>query len=78
MDALVKSEGKVKLLPERCIGCGLCVTKCPKNALKLTKKSKNKKPPMNTEVLYMSILSSKVSKGKMILNLIKLGTGMRL
>jgi Pyruvate/2-oxoacid:ferredoxin oxidoreductase delta subunit len=38
MNALVEDEDQVALNQERCIGCGLCVTTCPSEALKLVRK----------------------------------------
>lgn len=31
-------DGKIEFHSERCIGCGLCVTTCPAEALRLIKK----------------------------------------
>lgn len=79
MDAITRvDKTTVKLDNERCIGCGLCVTKCSKSAINLRRKSKITRPPMNVEMLYLSILNKKAGRLKMLVSLFKLGTGMRL
>ncbi|MBU1218389.1 4Fe-4S binding protein [Myxococcota bacterium] len=82
MDALQLSGEKplrrAVLDLDRCIGCGLCITTCKPGALKLGKKEKVTVPPRNIEMLYLSILARKAGKGKMILNLLRLGLGMPL
>ncbi len=39
------------------------------------KKEKETVPPLNTAILYLSILRGKVGKKKMILNMLKMLTG---
>ncbi len=79
MDAITRVDKKtVSLDPDRCIGCGLCVTRCRSRALELKHKKGKVKPPMNTEMLYLSILSNRAGKMKMVVNLVKLAAGMRL
>ena len=36
--AIVEREGIAVVQPERCIGCGLCVTGCPEQAVALSRK----------------------------------------
>jgi len=57
---------------DRCIGCGLCVTTCKPEAARLIKKSKVTVPPLNTELLYLRILSERAGRKKMIVNMLKL------
>jgi len=38
MDALYRPDEKVEFNPERCIGCGLCVTVCKQHAIKMVLK----------------------------------------
>jgi len=79
MDALSISEyKKVDLNLDRCIGCGLCVTKCPVKALTLKRKNKKTKPPVNIELLYLTILMKRAGKKRMIISLLKLMLGMPL
>ncbi len=42
MQALVEAGDRVDLNPDRCIGCGLCVSTCPSGALSLVRKSDSK------------------------------------
>ncbi|GAG37726.1 unnamed protein product, partial [marine sediment metagenome] len=42
-----------------CIGCGVCVPKCPKNARTLMKKEKETTPPKNFTELYQTIAKRK-------------------
>jgi len=79
MDAITRIDKKnVSLNLDRCIGCGLCVTKCPEKAISLKKKNKKSKPPMNIELLYLTILMRRAGKKKMIVNMLKLMAGMPL
>ncbi|HOP63506.1 MAG TPA: 4Fe-4S binding protein, partial [Spirochaetota bacterium] len=78
MDALTREGKKIIVNMDRCIGCGVCAVKCPTKAAVLVPKSKKKRPPINTEHLYMSILAKKAGRMKMIINLLKLAAGMRL
>jgi len=75
MDA-IKAYGKIfRVDLDRCIGCGLCVTKCKPGAASLIKKDKITVPPMNTEVLYLSILMERAGRKKMTVNMLKLLLG---
>ena len=79
MEALTRIDKETITLDiNRCIGCGLCVTKCITGALQLVKKEKKRRPPINIEHLYLSILYRKAGRKKMIINLLKLAAGMRL
>lgn len=69
----ITADGKIfRVDPDRCIGCGLCVTKCKTKAAKLFKKDKVTVPPMNTEILYLSILMERAGRKKMIVNMLRL------
>jgi hypothetical protein len=48
------------------------VTKCKLEAVKLIKKAKVTVPPMNTEILYLSILRERAGRKKMIVNMLRL------
>jgi Na+-translocating ferredoxin:NAD+ oxidoreductase subunit B len=72
MDAIIIGDKTFRVDPDRCIGCGLCVTKCKLEAVKLTKKTKVTVPPMNTELLYLSILKERAGRKKMIVNMLRL------
>lgn len=72
MDAIIVNEKSFRVNLDRCIGCGLCVTTCKPGAAKLIKKDKLTVPPMNTEMLYLSILAERAGRKKMIVNMLKL------
>ncbi len=38
MQAITEEGAEVSLNPDRCIGCGLCVSTCPTGALSLVRK----------------------------------------
>ena len=72
MEAIITEDKSFRVDPDRCIGCGLCVTKCKLKAAKLMKKNKVTVPPINTAILYLSILGEKAGKKKMIVNMLHL------
>ena len=72
MDAIIQEDKNFRVDLDRCIGCGLCVTKCKLEAVSLIKKDKVTVPPMNTEILYLSILMEKAGRKKMIVNMLRL------
>lgn len=78
MEAIQIENKKAIIDLNRCIGCGLCVTTCKTEALKLMEKTKKTIPPRNAAMLYLGILSDKVSKQKMMGNMLKLLTGKQL
>ena len=49
MKAIVEEDGSYKVLPERCIGCGVCTKTCPTGAIGLIAKSEGERdePPAN-------------------------------
>ena len=75
MEAIVPEDQNFRVDLDRCIGCGLCVTQCKPEAIKLIKKDKVTVPPMNTEILYLSILAQRAGKKKMIVNMLRLLMG---
>lgn len=72
MNAIIPIGKTFRVDPDRCIGCGLCVTRCKPEAARLMKKDKLTVPPMNTEILYLSILMERAGRKKMIVNMLKL------
>jgi NAD-dependent dihydropyrimidine dehydrogenase PreA subunit len=72
MDALIAEDKIFRVDADRCIGCGLCVTGCKAKAVTLIKKDKMTVPPMNTEILYLSILMERAGRKKMIANMLRL------
>jgi len=49
MDAIVEEDGAYRVVPERCIGCGVCTPTCPTESITLVRKpeSEQVKPPSN-------------------------------
>ncbi len=47
--AIRKTENSYEVIAENCIGCGLCITTCPKQAITLLKKDENERklPPVD-------------------------------
>ena len=66
---------KAKVDADTCIGCGLCVAKCPTKAAKLVHKKKETVPPRNIALLYLRILQKKAGNKKMMLNMVKMLVG---
>jgi Fe-S-cluster-containing hydrogenase component 2 len=75
MDAIISEDNNFRVDLERCIGCGLCVTKCKPGAVSLIKIDKLTVPPLNTEILYLSILKERAGRKKMIVNMLRLLLG---
>ena len=75
MDAIISDDKNFRVDLDRCIGCGLCVTKCKLDAVSLIKKDKLTVPPLNTEILYLSILKERAGRKKMIVNMLRLLLG---
>ncbi len=78
MEAIQIESKRAFIDLDRCIGCGLCVTTCKKEALSLIGRARKTIPPRNAAMLYLGILSDKVSKRKMMGNMLKLLTGKQL
>jgi Fe-S-cluster-containing hydrogenase component 2 len=56
MDALDSSNGATSVDHHRCIGCGLCVTTCPSEALRLVAREQETVPPRDQRSLYRRML----------------------
>jgi Pyruvate/2-oxoacid:ferredoxin oxidoreductase delta subunit len=72
MEAVIPEDKIFRVDLDRCIGCGLCATRCKPGAARLIKKDKVTVPPMNTEMLYLSILMERAGRKKMIVNMLRL------
>jgi ferredoxin len=46
MEALRMAGGTAELDPDRCIGCGLCISSCPSGALVLARKPADLQAPV--------------------------------
>jgi Fe-S-cluster-containing hydrogenase component 2 len=56
----MNGDGLAEVNPDRCIGCGLCVTTCPENAMKLVLKPADAlRIPPATNVEQMMLLAQK-------------------
>ncbi len=55
MEAISLPDGVAELNLERCIGCGLCVTTCPNNALTLVRKPEAQQRFVPKDVVQMTI-----------------------
>ncbi|MEW6439730.1 MAG: 4Fe-4S binding protein [bacterium] len=53
-DAIVEEDGAYKVLAARCIGCGVCTSSCPTEAIKLVRKpeAERDQPPLNLVQWY--------------------------
>lgn len=47
MDAIEEGEDVSEIVDGRCIGCGLCVSTCPEEAISLVAKPDTTAPPKN-------------------------------
>ncbi|MGA9233223.1 MAG: 4Fe-4S binding protein, partial [Desulfobacterales bacterium] len=63
-----------------CLGCGLCVTTCPTDAITLSKKPTEVRPPQTREDLYDIIMANKKDRlgkikltGKLVVDTIRTG-----
>jgi Fe-S-cluster-containing hydrogenase component 2 len=64
MEAIDVVDGLANVDLDRCIGCGLCVTTCPDEAIQLIKKPEDQlyEPPKTGAETYMRIAKE---RGKM-------------
>ncbi len=56
MDAIRYQDGVASVDLLLCIGCGLCVTTCPDEAIRLREKTETKTPPKTQNALYQKIM----------------------
>ena len=59
MDAVGYHDGVAFVDVWQCIGCGLCVSTCPEEAMQLRAKDRTKTPPTNMETLYLQIMKER-------------------
>lgn len=59
VEAIVPWEGTVRVLTEKCIGCGLCVSACPAGALMLRERDDPPETPATAKDLAVKTLSEK-------------------
>ena len=51
MDAIKENDGAMDVNLERCIGCGLCISACPVEAINLVEKEHPRIPPKEFDEL---------------------------
>jgi Fe-S-cluster-containing hydrogenase component 2 len=61
MEAIELVDGISTVLLNRCIGCGLCVTTCPTEAIQLVKKNDDElyEPPRSGVETFMRIMQER-------------------
>ena len=59
MQALSKDDDHIALNTDRCIGCGLCISTCPTDAIALVKRDGYIPPPANLNELVKKISEKK-------------------
>ena len=54
MAAIEEGDDSYRIVPEKCIGCGLCIGTCPVDAISLTRKDKDKivVPPFTEDAWF--------------------------
>jgi len=61
----IETDGEVSsILRKRCIGCGLCVTTCPEEAIRLQEKTEAQKsiPPSNRMERFKLVTQDRMAK----------------
>jgi ferredoxin len=56
MDAAAVDEKLARVDGERCIGCGLCITKCTRHAIRLQPAETQWTPPVDPDRMYQKIM----------------------
>jgi Fe-S-cluster-containing hydrogenase component 2 len=59
MEAIAMEDSIARVNRKRCLGCGLCVTTCPADAMQLRDKEDKYVPVKDTFAMYNAILNKK-------------------
>ena len=78
MEAISADEGTANVDLNRCIGCGVCVTKCPTDAIELKQKENKYVPPKNSDAMYKKILMERIGVGGMMKTIPKIVFGQKI
>jgi Fe-S-cluster-containing hydrogenase component 2 len=64
MEAIDMGEETASVLRNRCIGCGLCVTTCPQEAIRLQEKPQAEKstPPIDRRERFRIVTEERSAK----------------
>jgi Na+-translocating ferredoxin:NAD+ oxidoreductase subunit B len=78
MDAISADDRYATVDLNRCIGCGVCVSKCPTNAIELKKKESKYVPPKDSDAMYKKILMERIGIGGMLKTIPKIIFGRKI
>jgi Fe-S-cluster-containing hydrogenase component 2 len=60
MEAVAIQDDVAGVNLDRCIGCGLCVSKCPPESIHLVKKGEELVPPKDMDAMFEAIKASRI------------------
>jgi Pyruvate/2-oxoacid:ferredoxin oxidoreductase delta subunit len=66
MEALSTDADYSSVNLDRCIGCGVCVSTCPNNAIELMRKDSKYIPPKDSDAMYKKILMERIGIAGML------------
>jgi Fe-S-cluster-containing hydrogenase component 2 len=58
MDALSVAHNEIERDDQLCIGCGLCVSTCPPEALRMVPRAEQQTPPKGQRELFAAMAAS--------------------
>lgn len=62
MDAIVEADGSYGVVVEKCVGCGLCVVKCPSGGITLVRRT-DAAPPLSMMDWFVARETNRASQG---------------
>ncbi|CAD7846649.1 MAG: hypothetical protein [Olavius algarvensis Delta 4 endosymbiont] len=78
MEAISADDGYSAVDKDRCIGCGVCVSKCPTNSIELKQKESKYVPPKDSEAMYKKILMERIGIGGILKAIPKIVLGQKI